>query len=160
QFSYHEMGTRDLPAMIDYVLNYTKQETLRYIGHSMGTTALFILLSMRPEYNAKIELGICLAPIAIWKEVYPSQVFKYVGNEDIKTLLPEMSLYIPGGCSMQTLHHYYQNIITEKFQAYDYGYVGNYKQYGQITPIMYDLTKITARLALFYGANDFFTSKS
>ncbi|XP_011706906.1 PREDICTED: lipase 3-like, partial [Wasmannia auropunctata] len=53
QFSYHEMGTRDLPAMIDYVLNYTKQKTLRYIGHSMGTTVFFILLSMRPEYNAK-----------------------------------------------------------------------------------------------------------
>jgi len=65
------MGTRDLPVMIDYVLSYTKQQTLHYIGHSMGTTTLFILLSMKPEYNAKIELGICLAPIAIWKERIP-----------------------------------------------------------------------------------------
>lgn len=65
------MGTRDLPAMIDYVLNYTKQQTLHYIGHSMGTTTLFILLSMKPEYNSKINLGICLAPIAIWKERIP-----------------------------------------------------------------------------------------
>ncbi|XP_011692768.1 PREDICTED: lipase 3-like isoform X2 [Wasmannia auropunctata] len=212
QFSYHEMGTRDLPAMIDYVLNYTKQKTLRYIGHSMGTTMFFILLSMKPEYNAKIELGICLAPIAIWKEPYPLNVFKYIGNEDIKeffdfnkiyelystssriikmgrtlcadktitqalcvaiislisgfnsaqfnaTLLPEILSYFPSGCSMQTLHHYYQNLITEKFQAYDYGYLDNYKQYGQIRPITYDLKKITTPLALFYSGNDFFTSK-
>lgn len=60
---------RDLPAMIDYILNYTKQKTLRYIGHSMGTTMLFVLLSMRPEYNIKIKLGVCLAPVAIWKEI-------------------------------------------------------------------------------------------
>ena len=57
--------------MIDYVLSYTKQKTMHYIGHSMGTTTLFTLLSMRPEYNAKIKLGICLAPVAIWKEVSP-----------------------------------------------------------------------------------------
>lgn len=60
---------KDLPAMIDYVLKHTKQKTLRYIGHSMGTTTLFVLLSTRPEYNAKIKLGICFAPIAIWKEI-------------------------------------------------------------------------------------------
>ncbi|XP_011688915.1 PREDICTED: lipase 1-like, partial [Wasmannia auropunctata] len=75
QFSYHEMGTKDLPAMIDYVLNYTKQKSLRYIGYSMGTTMFFVLLSMRPEYNAKIELGICLAPVAIWKEIAPLYQF-------------------------------------------------------------------------------------
>lgn len=67
--SYHEIGTRDLPAMIDYVLNYTNQKTLHYIGLSMANTELFALLSIRPEYNAKIKLGICFAPIAIWKEI-------------------------------------------------------------------------------------------
>ncbi|EFN81912.1 Lipase 3 [Harpegnathos saltator] len=71
QFSYHEVGTIDLPNMIDYVLTYTGQGTLSYIGHSMGTTVLFVLLSTRPEYNAKISLGICLAPIAFWNEVPP-----------------------------------------------------------------------------------------
>lgn len=64
--------------MIDYVLNYTKSETLHYIGHSMGTTVLFALLSTKPEYNAKIRLGICLAPIAFWKEVSP--IAKFLSN--------------------------------------------------------------------------------
>lgn len=57
--------------MIDYVLNYTKHKNLHYIAHSMGTTVSFVLLSTRPEYNAKIKLGLCLAPVAIWKEVDP-----------------------------------------------------------------------------------------
>ncbi|KMQ87238.1 lipase 3, partial [Lasius niger] len=78
QFSYHEIGTKDLPAMIDYVLNYTKYETLHYIGHSMGTTTLFALLSTKSEYNAKIRLGICLAPVAIWKETGP--IVRFLAN--------------------------------------------------------------------------------
>lgn len=45
-------------------------------------------------------------------------------------------------------------IAPEKFQSYDYGYVGNYKQYKQMTPTIYDIKKVTAPLALFYGAND------
>lgn len=57
--------------MIDYVLKSTKRKTLRYIGHSMGTTVLIVLLSMKPEYNAKIELGILLAPVALWKDISP-----------------------------------------------------------------------------------------
>lgn len=69
--SYHESATIDVPNMIDYILNYTGKEKLYYIGHSMGTTLLYVLLSMRPEYNAKIKLGICLAPVASWIEVTP-----------------------------------------------------------------------------------------
>lgn len=57
--------------MIDYVLNYTEQKSLYYIGHSMGTTSLFVLLSTRPEYNVKIRLGVCLAPVAFFKERTP-----------------------------------------------------------------------------------------
>lgn len=45
-------------------------------------------------------------------------------------------------------------IAVEKFQAYDYGYFDNYKQYRQFTPPIYDLTKVIAPLTLFYGAND------
>lgn len=50
--------------MFDYIFNYTEQKDLYYIGHSMGTTSLFALLSTRPEYNMKIKLAICLAPVA------------------------------------------------------------------------------------------------
>lgn len=70
-FSFHESAIIDIPNMIDYILNYTGKKDIYYMGHSMGTTMLYVLLSTRPEYNAKIKLGICLAPIAFWNDVPP-----------------------------------------------------------------------------------------
>lgn len=103
--SYHEIGLRDLPAMIDYVLNYTKQKTLSYIGHSLGTTVLFVLLSTKPEYNAKIKLGICLAPVAIWKEISPAlrHILPKIPNIKVKKyrILSEINL----------IYKFYINII-------------------------------------------------
>lgn len=62
--SYHELGVYDLPAMIDYILNRTKHEKLSYIGHSQGTTQFWVMMSQKPNYNAKIQLMIGLAPVA------------------------------------------------------------------------------------------------
>jgi lysosomal acid lipase/cholesteryl ester hydrolase len=56
QFSWQEMATYDVPAMIDYVLEQTKVEKIPYIGHSMGTTMMFALLSENPEYNKKVSI--------------------------------------------------------------------------------------------------------
>ncbi|CAL8134306.1 unnamed protein product [Orchesella dallaii] len=61
-FSYHEMGTLDVPAWIDYILNVTSHSNLHYVGHSMGSTAFFIGMSERPEYNEKIDKMFALAP--------------------------------------------------------------------------------------------------
>jgi len=62
RFSWHEMGRYDLPAVLDYVLNVTGKSNLSYIGHSMGTTMFFVLLSTRPEYNSKINFMGALGP--------------------------------------------------------------------------------------------------
>ena len=51
-------------------------------------------------------------------------------------------------------------IVAEKFQTYDNGYFDNYKKYGQMMPIMYDLKKVTAPLALYYSVNDVLAQKS
>ncbi|XP_058834372.1 lipase 3-like isoform X2 [Topomyia yanbarensis] len=53
-FSWHEIGINDLPAMIDYILLHTKQRKLFYIGHNQGVTAMLALLSEKPAYNRKI----------------------------------------------------------------------------------------------------------
>jgi len=57
--------------MFNYIFNYTEQKDLYYIGHSMGTTSLFVLLSTKPEYNIKIKMAICLAPVAVWMKITP-----------------------------------------------------------------------------------------
>lgn len=63
-FSWHEIGLYDLPASIDYILAETKQSQLQFIGHSQGGTGFFVMTSMRPEYNDKIEMFHGLAPAA------------------------------------------------------------------------------------------------
>lgn len=62
-FSWHEIGHYDLPAAIDHVLQVTGQASLFYIGHSMGTTTFYVMLSTRPEYNSKVVAGVLLAPV-------------------------------------------------------------------------------------------------
>ncbi|RZF48770.1 hypothetical protein LSTR_LSTR013719, partial [Laodelphax striatellus] len=68
-FSFHEMGQYDMPDQIDYILNKTQTNKLYYIGYSMGTTAFYVMTSMNPEYNSKIDGMISLAPIAFLKHV-------------------------------------------------------------------------------------------
>ncbi|XP_044003507.1 lipase 3-like [Aphidius gifuensis] len=63
-FSWHEIGTRDLPAMIDYVIDNTRQKKIFYAGHSQGTTTFFVMASEKPEYNDKIIAMFALAPVA------------------------------------------------------------------------------------------------
>lgn len=58
------MGMYDVPAIIDYILDKTGQTSLLYVGYSQGTTAFFVMASERPEYNAKVRVMVCLAPIA------------------------------------------------------------------------------------------------
>ena len=42
---------------------------LIYIGHSMGTTMAFAMLSLRPEYNNYIKAVFALAPVAFMGNV-------------------------------------------------------------------------------------------
>ncbi|XP_033217101.1 lipase 3-like [Belonocnema kinseyi] len=63
-FSFHEIALYDVPAMIDYILEKTKQSSLHYIGYSQGTTSFYAMVSEKPEYNAKVRSMISLAPIA------------------------------------------------------------------------------------------------
>ncbi|XP_013183636.1 lipase 1 [Amyelois transitella] len=63
-YTFHEMGTRDLPAMIDLVLDRTGQSQLSAVAHSEGTTIFYVLGATKPEYNSKIKVLASLAPIA------------------------------------------------------------------------------------------------
>uniref|UniRef100_A0AAG5DWT2 Lipase n=1 Tax=Anopheles atroparvus TaxID=41427 RepID=A0AAG5DWT2_ANOAO len=64
RFSFHEIGMRDLPTMVDYILESTSSETLHFVGHSQGAAAFLVLASMRPEYNAKFNSVHLMAPAA------------------------------------------------------------------------------------------------
>ncbi|XP_034250955.1 lipase 3-like isoform X2 [Thrips palmi] len=66
-FSWHENGILDQAAMIDYVLNATGRARLFALSFSMSCSATMVLLSERPEYNAKIIANVFFGPAGFFK---------------------------------------------------------------------------------------------
>lgn len=59
------MGTKDTPAVIDFILENTGHSKINYIGHSEGTTQIMAGAPLIPEYyKEKMLLAIFLAPPA------------------------------------------------------------------------------------------------
>ncbi|KAL1459171.1 hypothetical protein WDU94_011178 [Cyamophila willieti] len=63
-FTFHEHGYYDAPAMIDHILQVTKTPRVSCIGYSMGNAVFMIMLALRPEYNDKVQMYVGLAPYA------------------------------------------------------------------------------------------------
>ncbi|XP_055376048.1 lipase 1-like [Condylostylus longicornis] len=63
-FSFHELGYYDLPAMIDHIIKVTEHKRIHYIGHSQGTTSFWAMCALRAEYCDKIIGMQALAPVA------------------------------------------------------------------------------------------------
>lgn len=93
-FSLHELGSIDLPASIDYILEKTNSSQLKYVGYSQGTALFFIMTSVRPEYNAKIASMIAMAPAVYVKHsqhTFLNILSKY--NSLIKKVLDYYKIY-------------------------------------------------------------------
>lgn len=67
--SWHENGVHDVAAMVDYVLKTTQQSSTMVVGHSMGGTAVLVMLTDRPEYNAKVKASFLLTPAVYFHNV-------------------------------------------------------------------------------------------
>ena len=61
-YSWNEIGIYDIPAMIDHIIEQTKQEKIFMVTHSQGGTAFFVMASERPEYQEKLIAHFALAP--------------------------------------------------------------------------------------------------
>nr|CAD7396178.1 unnamed protein product [Timema poppensis] len=62
-FSMHEMGQYDIPAMIDYILKISGQKHLQIVAHSTGATSCYIMACLHTKYSAKISLLTSIAPL-------------------------------------------------------------------------------------------------
>jgi pimeloyl-ACP methyl ester carboxylesterase len=49
-FDWEDMGTKDTPAVIDYILEKTSFSQISYVGHSEGTTQIMAGASLIPDY--------------------------------------------------------------------------------------------------------------
>ena len=65
QFSFHDLGKYDLPAVIKYIRKTNKtNEKIIYFGHSQGTTMMFSGLTEQLDfYKNNIKLFVALAPV-------------------------------------------------------------------------------------------------
>ncbi|XP_047507878.1 lipase 3-like [Pieris napi] len=69
-FTFHEVSQHDLPAVIDYIMDLKGWDAkINYIGHSMGTTVLFAMLSTKTHYNKVLRAGFALAPVAYMTDI-------------------------------------------------------------------------------------------
>ncbi|XP_014207283.1 lipase 3-like [Copidosoma floridanum] len=78
-FSWHEIGSMDLPTMIDYVLETTSQKKLYYVGHSQGSTTFFVMMTELPQYNEKVRATFLLGPVAYCSNMI-SPMFQFLSR--------------------------------------------------------------------------------
>ncbi|KAG5865621.1 hypothetical protein JTB14_010371 [Gonioctena quinquepunctata] len=68
-FTWHEMGTVDIPTVIDYILEQTGADGVYFVGYSQGSTVFFVMASIDPEYNGKVKVHVGLAPTVFMSHV-------------------------------------------------------------------------------------------
>ncbi|KAI5639113.1 alpha/beta hydrolase fold domain-containing protein [Phthorimaea operculella] len=91
-FTLQEFAFYDLPAIIDFILYQTGRRKLSYIGHSQGTTTMFILGAIRPEYNDKIDLFIALCPVVYLQDVSAALKFYISVGEILNNALKSLHM--------------------------------------------------------------------
>lgn len=58
------MAAYDLTSMIDYVIKYTGQKDLIYVGHSQGTLIAFSQLGINARLASQVRLFIAMGPVS------------------------------------------------------------------------------------------------
>lgn len=99
QFSFHEMGLYDLPAVLEYIdTKKTSKERVIYFGHSQGTAMLFAALTSNLSFFQKhIKLFVALAPVTrinnmssgILKILQASQIDKLLTSVKLNEVFPD-----------------------------------------------------------------------
>ncbi|CAJ0940269.1 unnamed protein product [Ranitomeya imitator] len=185
-FSYDEMATLDLPAVINFILQKTGQEQIYYIGHSQGTTIGFIAFSSLPQLAKKVKMFFGLAPVATIKfsssplaklSIVPEFVIKDLFGK--KEFLPQTELikwlathfcthesrvnvystHCPSGTSVQNIIHWAQAVKSGELKSFDYGIKGNILHYNQTVPPFYTVKDMKIPTALWSGGSDWLADR-
>ena len=85
-YSFHEMGIYDIPAVLDFIKKQTGVNKITYIGHSQGTTQMFAGLSRKLDYYKSVLNGfIALGPVTNLKNI-GSSFLKVVAKTNLDAL--------------------------------------------------------------------------
>lgn len=84
-------------------------------------------------------------------------IFLFFGEDKYQLNSTRMGVYaaqLLAGSSTKSIVHYAQMVNSKQFLKYDYGEKLNKKMYNQTTPPEYDVSRITAPVALIWSMND------
>jgi len=90
RYTFHEIGTQDIPAILEKIVTETGCGSVDCIGHSMGATALLIANSASKRAQARIGQTVLLAPVALVSE-------KQIGlpsNKHVKRIQQEVANWL------------------------------------------------------------------
>uniref|UniRef100_A0A0M3IHJ8 Lipase n=1 Tax=Ascaris lumbricoides TaxID=6252 RepID=A0A0M3IHJ8_ASCLU len=184
RFTWTEMAKYDLPAMIDGVLNATGRQSLYYVAHSQGTLIMFTKLARDYSFNEKIRQFFAIAPVAtmayakglfglLGGNMYNQfQLFytlfgetEFLPNNFITRFITE---FICGIASKDPLcenfvflvsgpdsHQMNKMVHYGRHSPFDYEFPSINKQhYGTEIPPVYNITRISTPMYLYYSDAD------
>lgn len=96
--------------------------------------------------------GIVSYEICVKGVIFPILGYNPAGFE--LSFLRTLFGHAPSGFSRKCLEHYDQLYLRKKFSQFDYGVLENLSKYGLSNPPDYDLSKVTADVALMAGKLD------
>ncbi len=91
-FSWSDMAKHDLPSMIDYVLDKTKEMQLFYVGHSQGTLIAFSALSTNTRLASQVKLLLGMGPVS--QVAHIKSPIRYLADLGIATKQKLLYIYI------------------------------------------------------------------
>ncbi|XP_015678970.1 lipase member M-like [Protobothrops mucrosquamatus] len=110
-FSFHEIGIYDLPAIINFILQKRGQEHLYFVCHSQGCTIGFVGFSVIPHLAAKVKMFFALAPSYTFQDTksvllqivrLPELLLKIIfGTKEFCLLNPKPRAQLAHMCSYQ-----------------------------------------------------------
>ncbi|XP_017099328.2 lipase 3 isoform X2 [Drosophila bipectinata] len=93
----------------------------------------------------------------ITKEICSNVIFLTTGFDKLQlneTMLPVIVGHSPAGASTKQMQHFGQLNRSGAFRQFDHGWLRNHWIYGTLEPPSYQLQNVKAKVALYYGQND------
>jgi len=98
-FTFEEMGKYDVPANLDYILDFTGVDKVFYVGHSQGTMQFWIANMFSDTIGSKIEKMVAFAPVmyeAHQTSIFVDQAVKHGIDDLIFENFMEILVFVPG----------------------------------------------------------------
>ncbi len=110
-FSLDHFILLDIPAVVDFMLKFTKQSTFSYVGFSQGTAQFFGALSAIPELEEKLNVMIALSAV-----IKPNSLRKSIPAALIQSS-PALLFLLFGHRSILSVTNFWSKTLNAKYFA-------------------------------------------